>query len=531
MEIQPRDPSLLFKWARACFDDGRIDEAEKILDDAARLAPANVAILRLYAELHESRANWSALEETASAWTETQPLEPAAWRLLAKAQWETGYFQQAMQNFRHSLGFGGRDAQSLTTYARLCMSTLEFDSAAKALDEAEALNPNFAHTLSAKAILLMVSGRYEEAQSYCRRALAIDRNDASAYKALAQLTSGRLSKEELTGLESLVDREDLRPLDRITGAFALADCREAQGESAQAFAAYDRANRLAREYGVAEGVAYDSAAREKQIDELISLFDSVPEKPDKDSEPRAIFLVGMPRSGTTLIESVIGAHSKVFACGELMAVRWIMRDFLTRARAAPISQIDASTWEQWRQLFWQGIPREHGAQVVTDKNPWNFDAIGVILRLFADARIIHVRRSPMETGLSIFRNQFVKSEQYANSLEDIGHYYGEYARLMAHWQHVAAGRYTTIQYEDFIREFETASPALLAACGLDWEPACRNFWESRRVISTISTMQVRRPLTKPSARAQAYASHLAPLSAALESMGVDMETGALRAGL
>jgi hypothetical protein len=166
--------------------------------------------------------------------------------------------------------------------------------------------------------------------------------------------------------------------------------------------------------------------------------------------------------------------------------------------------------------------------VVTDKNPWNFDAIGLILRLFPDARIIHVRRSPMDTGLSIYRNQFSMPMQFANRLEDIGHYYGEYARLMSHWERVAAGRFTTIQYEQLIGDFDGAAPALLAACGLAWEPGCRNFWESRRVIGTISTMRARRPLEMRAGLAGGYATELEPLARALKAAGVDLGTGALR---
>ena len=157
-----------------------------------------------------------------------------------------------------------------------------------------------------------------------------------------------------------------------------------------------------------------------------------------------------------------------------------------------------------------------------------FDAIGVILQLFPDARIIHVRRNPMDTGLSIYRNQFSKALQFANRLEEIAHYYGEYARLMAHWERVAAARFTTIQYEDFVRDFETAGPALLAACGLEWEPAWRNFWESKRVIGTISTVQARRPLESRAGRAEHYGARLKPLRDALLKASVDLETGEWR---
>ena len=178
---------------------------------------------------------------------------------------------------------------------------------------------------------------------------------------------------------------------------------------------------------------------------------------------------------------------------------------------------------------WRGLPDLRGASAFTDKNPWNFEAVGLIAKLFPDAAIIHVRRNPLDTGLSIFRNQFPKQVQFANRLEDIGHFYGEYARLMAHWERVASDRFTTIQYEDFVRDFDVAGPALLAECGLEWESSCRNFWESKRFIGTMSTMQARRPLETRGGRAEKYAEELKPLADALRAAGVDLRTGALRA--
>ncbi len=527
-EIHPRDPSMLFKRAQANFDAEKTAEAERLLGEAAQLAPGNAAILRLYADIHELRSNWPALERTANAWVAVASREPMAWRALAKAQWETGYYLQAKQNFKYALGLGERNARNLSTYARICMNAFDYDSAARALEEAEALDPNAGHLLSTKAVFLMLSGRYDEAEGYARRALAATPNDPSGYKALSELTNGRLSKDETDALQALADRDDLRIADRVTAAFAIADCRETEGDAALAFIAYEQANRLARRQGRVEGLGYEREARTKQVDELISIFDSVPGTPSGTSKPRPLFIVGMPRSGTTLVESVIGAHSKVLACGERMPMRWIMQELLARARTAPIASIDANTLRQWRDLYWQGLPVGQGTDVVTDKNPWNFDAIGAIALLFPDARVIHVRRNPVETGLSIFRNQFSKSTQYANRLEDIAHYYGEYARLMAHWERVATGRFTTIQYEDFVRDFDTAGPALLSACGLDWEPACRNFWESKRVIGTMSTIQARRPLESRASRAEHYGARLKPLKDALSDAGVDLETGAWR---
>jgi tetratricopeptide (TPR) repeat protein len=527
-ELQPKDPSLLFKLAQARFDDGQREEAECVLGEAAVLAPKNAAILRLYAAIHESRVDWAALEKTANAWLGVQPLDAAPWRALAKAQWETGYPRRAMLNFRKALDLGGRDAGNLATFGRLCLHALDLEAAGKALDEAEALDATHSAALSAKGTLLMWQGRHDEAQDYCRRAIGANPRDATAWKTLTELANGRLPDEEVAALRALAERDDTRTHDRISALFALGNCLDAAGQIEEAFAAYERANRLAHERAQLEGLLYDAAARTKQTEELVSLFDALPAASAAGSGPRPIFILGMPRSGTTLIESVLAAHSRVVAGGESGGIRWLLPDFLSHARERSLSAIPDGTWAQWRAYYWQQMPKHEGAAAVTDKNPWNYDALGLIFGLFPDARVIHVRRNAIETGFSIFRNEFSKLVRFANRFEDIGHYYGEYVRVMAHWERIAGDRITTIQYEDFVRRFDEAAPELLAACGLEWEEGCRTFWKVNRPVSTISTMQVRQPPAKPSARAQAYLSHLAPLVQTLESMGVDVETGGAR---
>jgi tetratricopeptide (TPR) repeat protein len=528
-ELQPRDPSLLFKLARASFDAGRPYDAQRILADAALLAPGNPAILRLYTEIHEARGDWTALEKTAQAWLAVQAREPAAWRALARAQWGTGWLVQARQNFEHALKLGERTALHLATYARLCLSALDPEAAGQALDEAEALDPGLGLMLSAKAVHRMMHGRRDEAEDYARRALAASPADPFAYKALAQITDGKLSPAEAQSLEAIVSRADLRLAHRSTAAFALADYLDARGDFDGAFAAYEQANGLALEQAKADDFTYDPAASTRAVDTLIGLFGDGSVRAAGEGEPRPVFIVGMPRSGTTLIESVIGEHSRVLACGERMPMRWAMAELMAQAKAGSLASIDEATWTKWRDTWWRhGLPALRDAAVVTDKNPWNFDAIAVISRLFPAAKIIHVRRNPVETGLSIYRNQFSHLVRFTNRLEDIGHAYGGYARLMAHWERVAAGRFITIQYEDFIRRFDEGARELVAYCGLDWEEGCARFWESGRSVLTISAMQVRKPPSKASSRAQAYASHLAPLIDALKATGIDLETGQLQ---
>lgn len=246
-ELQPKNPSLLFKLAQASFDDGRPDDAETILTEAAALAPDHAAILRLSADIHASRGDWAKLEKTANEWCGVQPRDPGPWRALAKAQWESGYPRRAMQNFQHSFTLGGRAAASLATFGRLCLQALELETAAMALDEALALDPEIGAALSAKGTLLMWQGREDEAQDFCRRAIAVNPRDVTAYKTLAEVTNGRLAEEELAALRALAEHDDTRLNDRITASFALGNCLDAADRVEESFAAHESANRLARE--------------------------------------------------------------------------------------------------------------------------------------------------------------------------------------------------------------------------------------------------------------------------------------------
>jgi tetratricopeptide (TPR) repeat protein len=522
--LQPGNPAALFKWARACFDDARLDEAESLLDRAAMIAPNHEAILRLQAQIHARRADWPALARTAGAWATVNPRNPEAWRALAQAETETGFLRQAIQSFRRSMDLGARDATSLAMFARLCLTAMEFEQAAAALDAAVKAGPPSAGLFTAQASLATCSGRAADAAAFSRRAIELDGNDATAWSLLTQATRNRLPEAEAAGIAQLAERADL-PLDsRIKIAFALAGCRDAAGDPS-AFAEWTRANALCGERSTAAGFGYDQAERARQVDELIRFFPTVPAGKRGSDRPRPVFIVGMPRSGTTLLESVIGAHPEVFACGERPAMRFVMQEFLPLARARGLAAIPEALFARWREYYLTDLPAIGAAAVVTDKNPWNFDAVGMIFRLFPEARVIHLRRNPLDTGFSIWRNEFSKFLGFAHRLEDIAHYYSEYARLMEHWDRVAGGRITTVRYEEFVRDFDTAGPALLSACGLDWRDSCRDFWKSGRVINSMSALQVREPLSTGTSRSWRYARELRPLAAALREHGIDPETG------
>jgi len=521
------DPSLLFRWARATFDAGSAAEAREILQRAAQIAPGHPAILRLQAEICERTGDWTGLASTVESWVRREPDNPLPWRFAATAQWETGYLAQAIQSFRTFLARGVASASDFATFGRLCLAALAYDEAARALDDAERLDPDCAHMLSAKATLALFEGRFDDAVAHARRAIRADPHDVAAFKVLVQVAGERVAPEDFASLQRLAADPDLAEPARISAAFSVADCLDATGDTQGAFAACEQANRLALIRAFREGLAYDRDERRRQIDWLIERFPAAPRSGGADIGPVPIFIVGMPRSGTTLVESIVGAQSRVFACGERQAMRSIMQEFAAVASGRGVANSLEGALPRWREAFRRELPDLSEFLAVTDKNPWNFDALGLILELFPTARIVHVRRDPVETGLSVFRNDFPKFASFSHRLDDIGHYYGEYARLMAHWERVLGNRFLTIQYEDLVADIDTGAAGLVRFCGLDWEDACRDFAAKRRRIGTMSAVQARQPVAGFRGRARRYAGHLAPLVAALQRAGVDVTTGAL----
>jgi len=309
--------------------------------------------------------------------------------------------------------------------------------------------------------------------------------------------------------------------------FSLAHGQDAAGDVDAAFASYEEANNLRRDQNQAEGLTYDRAVSESRTNRLIELFPMPLNPLLPASETTPIFIVGMPRSGTTLVESTLSAHSRVVAWGERVAMPQVLQAYMaalvTNDERAPPAEVMQELASYYLQDVASAAPADH----ITDKNPINFEAVGLIARLFPNAVIINIRRNPLETGLSIFRHELTKFLTFSDQLADIGHFYGQYARLVNHWQQLNPDRFVTIQYEEFAGNFEAALPALLDACGLAWEDSCKSFQKNAEAIATFSAVQAREPVVVRFGKALAYTRHLGPLIDALGEADVDPETGAL----
>ncbi len=499
--LRPADPALLFKRARAEFDCGNAALAEEFARMAAERAPGHEAILGLQAELLAARADWRGLDSHAQRWLTLRPGEGTALRWRARALWEDGFLSDAVACLREALRAGPRDAEGYATLARLALLAQDPEAAADALGEAERLGPGAPQLRQPRAILAMYRGEIEAAEALARDALAQDPRDVTAWKTLVQLRSGGLDPEEVLALARLESDERLDLRDRASLAFALGDCHDADGRYAEAFAAWTRANARQAERAAREGLAYDARAREQEVDALIAAFADRPDDDDARSLAplRPVFIVGLPRSGTTLLESVLGAHPDVLACGERPAMRTIMSECSALCRMPREEEL-----ARWRKDYFSGVETSGGARVLIDKNPWNVDAVALIFRLFPEARVLHLVRDADETALSIFRNEFPKFVRFANRLEDIAHYAAQVERLMRHWDAVLPGRVYRLRHEELVSDFDHVARAVLSHCGLAWDECCREFARPGRVISTLSTVQVRQPLGSVRGRAAHY---------------------------
>lgn len=527
--LEPEDFRLALKLASAHAELENFGAAHKALDRVAELQPQNPAMFELRCSILTRQHNWGGLEVASSQWADAEPENPTAWHRLTQATFEQGRYRLSLAAYDKVLKLTARNARNLASYGRICLYALELDKAAAALDEAEGLDPNLTDMLAAKGLLLTYLGRTGEAQKYCRRCLDIDPDYVAAYTQLTRLTSGHLTDSEMKTLTRLKNDESNVVENRVIAGFALAHGQDAAGKIDAAFETYAGANALRRDHIRAEGLIYIRAQSEARTKRLIDLFPAPSDPQVSAQETTPIFIVGMPRSGTTLVESMFAAHSRVIACGERVAMPQILQAYLSTLAANDDQAVSTNVMQAWADYYLQETPTTAPADHVTDKNPLNFEAVGLIARLFPNAVVINMRRNPVETGLSIFRHELTKFLPFTHHLEDIGHFYGQYARLADHWQRLFADRFITIQYEDFAANFDSAAPALLEACGLAWEDPCQSFQKNAIAITTFSAVQAREPVVVRLGKAKAYASHLGPLIEALNEANVDPETGALKA--
>lgn len=529
LEIDPTAVRPALKLAELATRHGDTDQAISLLEVALSLHPTQEELLDMLCEVLATRRDWAKLATTARAWADAQPQLAAPWKHLSRAAFEYGRFKDAVEGYSNFLMRGQHGVGDLAAYAGLCLHAQDFEAAEAALVAAEEIDASHPDVLARRALLHMYCGRFDQAIDAARRCLEREPDNAYVYSILSRLQQGRLESSQITRLDAIAAREDA-PFDfRIPAAFAIAHAHDAQENIDLAFDAYTRAHALALERDRVENRSYDREGQEQRTQRLRELFPGSPAIAELGAEVKKlvsrqpIFILGLPRTGSTLVESLLGAHPRVHACGERGAMQRLLGNYISLIdeKRAPTSDLLI----KWAAAYLAEPRTPPDRDIITDKQPLNFHAVGLILTLFPDAVILHLRRHPLETLWSIWRQEFGKSWAFTHRFEDLAHYYGEYLALMTHWDRAFPGRVVTLRYEDIVSEFPDSARNLLKVCGLDWQEDVLNFAQHDRPIATFSTVAVRDPVALRNTHVNRYRGKLDALVTALQELGIDPESG------
>ncbi|WP_158241765.1 tetratricopeptide repeat-containing sulfotransferase family protein [Tabrizicola sp. TH137] len=398
--------------------------------------------------------------------------------------------------------------------------------AAVLIDRVLELRPDHVIALTRKASLLQTAGDFAAADEAFRRALALAPTDGDLFRSFILGYKVRPGDPIVGQMQAAMALPDLPDRSRLSFAFALGKALEDQKDHVAAFPYIRQGNDLVRKL-----FPFDMASRRAEVaavQEAMRGFDWAGTRIDGASTGAPIFVTGMPRSGTTLVEQIIASHSRVTgagevallqsACQKLIFARPDRYDEMRRLRDIPAPEIAALGHDFLRVM----ADRFPGADIITDKSITTYMYIGLVKLALPEARIMVVRRDPRDTLLSIYKNRFPEGTHlYAYDLRDLAEHYATFVEMVEFWRTETPDWFTEITYETLVADPETESRRLIAACGLDWQDACLNFHENKRKVDTLSVYQVRQPISGGSVKAwQRYEAELAPMIDVLRARGL-----------
>jgi tetratricopeptide (TPR) repeat protein len=407
-------------------------------------------------------------------------------------------------------------------FANQNLAVGNFDTALAIYDALHAARPDNHQVSLTRGHALKTLGRQGEAVAAYRQACASKPDFGDAYWSLANLKTYRFDEDEIAAMRTVqADRATSR-VDRYHLCFALGKALEDRGEFADAFGYYDTGNRLKRDELRYDPARIDTEMRSQMAACTPALFARNTGSGAKAPDP--IFIVGLPRAGSTLLEQILASHSAVEGTSELPNILALAHRLDGRRRVDEEARYPGNLGElsvDELTVFGEAYLRDTaiyrtGKPFFIDKMPNNFRHIGLIHLILPNAKIIDARRDPMGCCFSNFKQLFAEGQDFSYGLSEIGRYYRGYVDLMQHWDEVLPGKVLRVQYEDVVSDLETQVRRLLDFCGLPFEPACVNFHETDRAVRTASSEQVRQPIFRGGLdQWENFDAFLAPLRAAL----------------
>ena len=497
----------------------KFDEAADSYRQVLRLRPEHVDA---YISLGNALQGAEKFDEAADSYRQALRIRPD----FAEVHYNLGNtfkgqekLDEAVESYHRALKRKPDYAQAHHNLGKVLKEQGKLDEAVASYERALQLDPDYAMTHHNLANVLREQGKLDEAVSHLRKAAELDPSKGAAFANLAhsrQFTEA--DRGEIEHMEEVLRNEDLTQRARSQLHFALGKAYDDCSRWGQAFAHYQKANELAAfPFNEEKIIRYADAVTET----FSATFPGTASDLGRDSD-LPIFVLGMPRSATTLVEQIISSHPAVFGAGELNDMATTnseVSSVVASDRATPwsIAELDSDSSRLLADRYLSKIRAlAPDARHITDKMPQNFLHLGLIHLLLPRAKIIHCRRHPLDVCLSCYFANFSEGLDFAFDLHNLGVYYRQYERLMDHWQSVLPVSMFEVQYEDLVERQEEVSRAIIDFCGLDWRRECLDFHRNPRAVFTASNWQVRQPMyTRSVGRWRHYDEFLDPLKKAL----------------
>ncbi len=532
LALRPHYAEALYNRGITLHELKRFDEALASYDRALALQPNQVGTLRNRGNtLHGLKRFDEALASYDRALA-LQPDHAEALRNRGATLHALKRFDDALASYDRALALQPDHAEALRNRGATLHEREDLHAALAHYRRAVSLKPDLADGYHNLGNVLEELGQLQEAQSAYCEALRLDPNSTAAYVNLAAGKTFKPGDAHLAAMEALAAKKGLSTTDRMQLDFALGKAYADLKDYARSFAHLSAGNAAKRAI-----IAYDEQATVAVFDRIEAVF--TPELIAAKSgggHPSAlpVFVIGMPRSGTTLVEQIIASHPLAYGAGELQTLNeaaFTVRgtdgktlpypEFVAALDAGALRQIGARYVAMLGELAAKhGAP---GAERITNKMPSNYYFAGLVHLALPNAKIIHTIRDPLDTCMSCFCRLFTAEQSHTYDLGELGRYYRRYERLMAHWRRVLpVGRILEVRYEDVVADLERQARRLIAYCGLPWDDRCLSFHKTDRPVRTASATQVRQPIyTSAIGRWRAYEAHIAPLLNALGLTAVE----------
>lgn len=501
--------------AAQAIEAGRADEADRQLERTLAAYPNHPEVLRMKAGIHSLRGQHQDAVRLMQRALAQRPLDALYHNTLGSLFGAAGHYDGAIQALHRACELEPGMAMAWYNMGVMLTKSVRNEEATESLKRAVALAPDHVAARALLADLLRTRGQVDAAAAEYRQLLAMRPTFGLAWWGLADLRTLRFDANDIAQMQAALARSDATENDRIAIGFALAKAFDNEEQYAHALDALARANAIARRHQ-----AWDASRFSAGVTSVANAFEPAPGGSKTPLGSEVIFIVSLPRSGSTLIEQILASHSQVEGAGELPDLPRVLAEETQRLGGRPIPQwAREATPADWQRLGQRYLDRtsrwRKERPIFTDKLPNNWIYIGAIRAMLPRARIVVCRRDPLETCFSCYRQPLDANSGYARTFEDLAAFWRDFNRSVTRGAALHPDFVYENSYEALVANPSVQIRSLLDFCGLPFEEACLNFHQNQREVRSPSATQVRQPLRGDTARAERYGALLDPLRKAL----------------